>query len=73
MKTCVNCSHFAYWDGDWCCCAQLKLLSEIENDKTVNPENCERDRSDCPDWEDDTADSTPERTKFRREEWEFFR
>lgn len=24
-KCCLNCSHFAFWDGDYCCTAEMKI------------------------------------------------
>lgn len=27
-NNCVNCKHFAWWDGDFCCIAKNKILQE---------------------------------------------
>lgn len=24
-ECCLNCSHFAFWDGDYCCTAEMKI------------------------------------------------
>ena len=23
---CINCSHFGWWDGDWCCTWHMKII-----------------------------------------------
>ena len=30
-KSCINCEHFAWWDGDYVCTAKFKLLQESPN------------------------------------------
>lgn len=25
-KNCINCKHFAWWDGDYCCTDKFKIL-----------------------------------------------
>lgn len=70
---CIDCEGFTYWDGDWCCTLLMKLLSGIdENDKTINPEECERER-ECNDFRDVLEVHTEERLKIRKEEWEYFK
>ena len=27
-KNCLNCEHFVWWDGDYCCVANFKILCE---------------------------------------------
>ena len=27
-QNCINCEHFAWWDGDYCCVAKKKILQE---------------------------------------------
>lgn len=74
MCRCIDCAHFDYWDGDWCCIAKFIILSGIDEKqcKTLNPENCERER-ECSDFEDDDLNTTPQRKQFRKEGWEFYR
>lgn len=70
MKRCIDCSHFCYWDGDWCCSIKLKIISGI-NEKTINPNNCTKER-DCEDYRDCALDLTPIGLKIREEEWKSF-
>lgn len=30
-RSCITCSNFAWWDGDYCCLADFKLLQESPN------------------------------------------
>ena len=30
-KSCLNCEHFAWWDGDYCCTAKFKILCSSPN------------------------------------------
>lgn len=32
-KNCINCSNFAWWDGDYCCTAKLKILQNSPDGK----------------------------------------
>lgn len=27
-ESCINCEHFAWWDGDYCCVLRFKILCE---------------------------------------------
>lgn len=27
-KNCINCEHFTWWDGDYCCIEKMKILCE---------------------------------------------
>lgn len=30
-KHCTNCKYFTWWDGDYCCMAQMKVIVESQN------------------------------------------
>lgn len=30
-KSCITCSNFAWWDGDYCCLADFKILQESQH------------------------------------------
>lgn len=30
MRSCSNCEHFVWWDGDFCCLEHMTLLIESE-------------------------------------------
>lgn len=51
-KNCVNCGHFAWWDGDFCCTKHLKILQEAPtyefNDDIIRSV---LNNKDCTDWE----------------------
>lgn len=73
IKNCLNCLHFSYWDNDWCCLAHMIILSEINQNKTVNPDNCEKDRSNCKDWEDKAKTCSHLDNETRMKLWESFK
>lgn len=36
---CLDCEHFTYWDGDYCCTWKMMILSEAtESGKALNPD-----------------------------------
>jgi len=32
-KNCINCHNFAWWDGDYCCTAKMKILQNSPDGK----------------------------------------
>lgn len=61
-KTCASCENFAWWDGDYCCLADFKILCESKNGyfaKDMIPiiekgKKCKNyKRSDIPMYEED--------------------
>lgn len=32
-KNYINCEHFSWWDGDYCCTDKFKILQESKNGK----------------------------------------
>lgn len=52
-RNCVNCDHFAWWDGDYCCVKKLKILQQSKNGEFNNDiiKSLEYYK-DCSDWEE---------------------
>lgn len=50
-QNCVNCSHFSWWDGDFCCTKHMKVLQEA-NDANFNDGIliAIEENKDCEDW-----------------------
>ena len=45
---CTNCEHFDWWDGDYCCLHDMKILCESRDGKFYSklPESC----NNCPNY-----------------------
>lgn len=73
MCRCIDWLHFDYWDGDWCCAAKFIIISKIDEEhcKTINVENCEKERK-CSDFKNYDLDTNPQK-QFKMEKWKFYK
>lgn len=73
MCRCIDCLHFDYWDGDWCCAAKFIIISRIDEEhcKTINVENCEKERK-CSDFKNYDLDTISQK-QFKMEIWKFYK
>ena len=45
-ECCINCRHFAWWDGDYCCLSKFTILEEGETiPDNRSKEECENYKS----------------------------
>lgn len=73
MCRCIDCSHFTYWDGDWCCTAKFIIISKIDEEhcKTIDVKNCEKERK-CSDFKKYDLDIISQK-QLEMEKWKFYK
>ena len=53
MDNCISCEHFAWWDGDFCCCENMKIL-QLSPKGEFTPEILKniKNSEDCSDYKE---------------------